>query len=192
MATITKTQARKDYLISYFNGMENAHTEDWNGNLFMTYTKNGSFVVGILYKRQTKVADHYRFSTEQKRADYIAGRKSYMQKQIDAEASRLAQYTANRDLFVKGAVLYSSWGYEQTNIDFYVILERKGDFVIIQECKQQREMERDDTGKCWPIVSELIGDPIRKKISKYASINLASYKFCSLHDGTPRYFSNYA
>ena len=37
-----------------------------------------------------------------------------------------------------------------------------------------------------------IGEPFRKKITKYASINLESYKYCGLWDGRPLSCSSYA
>jgi len=96
-------------------------------------------------------------------------------------------------LFVPGAILYSSWGYDQTNIDFYEILERNNDFVIIQEIGQVRDHDSmGDSGTCMPNKEIKIGEPFRKKITKNASINLESYKGCWLWDGKPKSWSSYA
>lgn len=192
-STLSKPASKRQRVIDFLQSQENASTETVGNNVFVTYTKGPCFVVGIVYNRATSVGDHYRFNTEEKRAEYINGKKTYIQKQIDAENARLAEYQIKKEGFVAGAVLVSSWGCEQTNIDFYQIIERKGDFVLIQEIGENRQVdELGDRGKTTPDATKLIGVPFRKKISKFASIELASYKYCSLWDGSPKYWSSYA
>ena len=63
---------------------------------------------------------------------------------------------------VEGDILVGSWGYEQTNIDFYVILSIKGKKLVIQEIGQ----DRFETGWCQETVkpdrTQLRGKPMTK------------------------------
>ena len=38
--------------------------------------------------------------------------------------------------FTPGAILVDSWGWDQTNIDFYRITKRSGDFVTVEKLKK--------------------------------------------------------
>jgi len=69
---------------------------------------------------------------------------------------------------VKGALLYTSWGYEQTNIDFFQIVERVSDsFVLIQEIAGKWENEGWSRDKGMPDAGNFTGKPMRKKIQSY-------------------------
>ena len=94
--------------------------------------------------------------------------------------------------YVPGAILYSSWGYEQTNVDFYIILERVNNTVTLQQIGEIRQYDHADSGKVSPDASKTFGEPFKKRINKYGYINLNSYSYCNLYDGTPKYFSTYA
>jgi len=154
--------------------------------------------VALFYPRGAKPLYHYRFKSIEQRDDYITERKKYRQKEADDERRRNEKYMKEKEQFKPGVILYSSWGYEQTNIDFYIILERKKDFVTIQEIGAIRveytshQRAYDDRGKCIANPDNKIGEPFRKKISKYASVNLSSFQSASVWDGHALYWSSYA
>lgn len=50
-----------------------------------------------------------------------------------------------------GDFLYSSWGYDQTNREFYQVLEVRPTALLIQEVAQNRERTGYDSGTCSPI-----------------------------------------
>jgi len=91
-------------------------------------------------------------------------------------------------------VLYSSWGYEQTNVDFYQVIKLVGKTMVeIQEINQIREYESDMSGSCSPRVGSFIdAEPLRKKVTTDGiSVRLESYSRASKYDGQPKYFSTY-
>lgn len=71
-----------------------------------------------------------------------------------------------------GDVVYSSWGYEQTNIDFYKVsrmTEKTIWFLPIEsEVVKNVAFEVD---KVIPKPDEVIGDEIRKKRARYIRID---------------------
>lgn len=151
-------------------------------------------IVAIFSGKSHKPYKHYRFDNESDLNDFIEREK---QREIKEEANRVErskQYDAEKMQIVPGAILYSSWGYEQTNIDFYIVLSRKNDFVILQEIGSHKIYDDNfnDRGHCMPDVTTKIGDPFRKKINNYGGVNLNSYSWCGLWGGEPEAWSSYA
>ena len=51
-----------------------------------------------------------------------------------------------RDPYQPGAIVADSWGYDQTNIDFYRIVKRKGDWLTLQPLESV-EVSDDEPAK---------------------------------------------
>lgn len=69
-----------------------------------------------------------------------------------------------------GTILYSSWGYDQTNIDFYEVTEisDSGKSIKIAELAQDREYTRVDSGTCAPVKGCFAGEESGfKRIQNY-------------------------
>jgi hypothetical protein len=102
---------------------------------------------------------------------------------------------------VVGAILASSWGYEQTNVDFYRAEKIKNGWVTLQkidavETSDDREDYISMTGRVVPVEPHKpIGDPFRRKLGECCgqiSIKICSYEYASLWDGHPKAVSHYA
>ena len=67
-----------------------------------------------------------------------------------------------------GDIFVSTWGYEQTNIDFYQIIEVKGQYATFQEiCSKEVEGSMYSHGMACqvvPVKDSFIGEPIKKKM----------------------------
>lgn len=91
-----------------------------------------------------------------------------------------------------GAILVSSWGYDQTNVDFYVVVSMTAKMCVLLPM-DKRYIE---TGFMSGISSaqktiSFRNEPLRKKINnKY--VRICSYSSASLWDGRKRYESHYA
>ena len=88
-----------------------AYTSERNGNLY-----------GMGFRgRAGKPAWQYRFGTEARRDEYI---KAFFESTCANEAYKREQQTKKKsfkhDLKV-GDVLYTSWGYDQTNVEFFQV-----------------------------------------------------------------------
>ena len=184
-----KAQEKLENAIKHFCKKENAIKEEYGRLTIIRYQDRYLVIFKNSYKPLYHLAFRFGFGIE----DFIKKVKNQEDREIEAQNKYLNERKEEMKLFVPGAILYSSWGYEQTNIDFYEILERKNDFVIIQEIGQIRDHDsRGYSGTCMPDKKIKIGEPFRKKITKRASINLASYKYCGLWDGRPLSWSSYA
>lgn len=142
---------------------------------------------------------HYRFRNADEMNTYIA-------REIDARTRSLAakaEYKAQRNAPVSvavGDVFEASWGYDQTNIDYYQVTR-----IISAKTVEVREIAAVswDTdylqGRCVPSLDNFIGKPMVKRVksagSDRASIRINSfcdaYQMTPVIEGTPIYSSSY-
>jgi hypothetical protein len=54
-------------------------------------------------------------------------------------------------IFIEGAIVQHTWGYGQTNQDFYEIIKRTPKTVVLRELDVERTMDGFMQGMCWPL-----------------------------------------
>lgn len=93
-----------------------------------------------------------------------------------------------------GDILYSSWGYDQTNIDFYQVTKVMAKSVMIAQIKSDMPKGEEGfmTGKVIPVKDAFVGAPMLKKITKSGGCKIASYAWAGPWDGKPKSCSWYA
>lgn len=185
---------KRERNLSFFEGL-NPVKEIYFGNIIYKYLVNGLRpAVALFSPKSVKPVYHYSFTSPEDAQKFIEDRKRSILRDALQSKAQEQQNEAEKANFKPDAVIVASWGYEQTNIDFYLILERKNDYLTIQEIGQDRQYaERyNDRGTVTPDKTVLIGEPMRKKITKHAGVKFESYKYGRLWDGKPEYFSNYA
>jgi hypothetical protein len=72
-----------------------------------------------------------------------------------SNASRIPNYKV-------GEILHTCWGYDQTNIEYFEVVELRGKHVILRELAQERTATGFDQGNCAPIAGKYVGEPIRR------------------------------
>lgn len=117
-----------------------------------------------------------------------------------ASAVRKAESRAERNQPSKlaiGDILYSSWGYDQTNIDFYQVTRLVGPFTV--EIRQVASRDIGDnegnssmSGKCVAVKDSFKGDPMIKRVTDGCRVKIESYASATPYDGRPLYYSWYA
>lgn len=189
----TKKQTKRDITIEYFTKKSESVENYKDYILIFKYNNQKNLpCAAILRNRETKPSLHYQFRSESERVDFINRQKTSADNDIEREAIRQAERMKEAEKYCVGAILYSSWGYDQTNIDFYIILERVNNTVTLQQIGGIRKYDHSDSGKVSPDASKTFGEPFKKRINQYGYIRLTSYSSCYLYDGTPKYFSTYA
>lgn len=102
---------------------------------------------------------------------------------------------------VPGIVLVSTWGYDQTNVDFFKVLEVKGDFAKIVQIgsKQSSDGPQTMTGTAVPNESVTSGAPMRRKIARHGksglvsdAVKITSYAYARPWNGKPVQWTGYA
>ena len=97
----------------------------------------------------------------------------------------------------KGDILVSSWGYEQTNIDFYEVVKATAKTVTVRELQQFRTDSGNMTGYVMPIKGKYKGDEMRRKVhydcyNEDGFIMIESYEYARPWDGRKRGYTAYA
>jgi hypothetical protein len=141
-----------------------------------------------------KIEFNYFFSNEEKANQFVLD----FMKKIDLWEDRKQQEKNRKKEQLKkglesnilkvGDIYYSSWGYEQTNIDFYQIIEVKGQYATFREiCSKDLENSYYSHGMACnvvPVPNSFHGEPIKKKMrftDNSAHCCLSSYKSLFLY-----------
>lgn len=89
-----------------------------------------------------------------------------------SEPAKAAVKNAN-DAHEIGAVFYTSWGYDQTNVDFYEVVAKKGKATLILRPIQAAYPERGDmAGMKIPVAGVFAGGEITVRIGKTGNIKI--------------------
>lgn len=99
--------------------------------------------------------------------------------------------------FQPGAILCATWGHEQTNVDFYCILERSGDWVAIIKMKVDEVSEGPLTmsSKVKPTEVDWNAKAFRKKVKSFRGEESGfplENGWATLWNGKEKYASHYA
>lgn len=161
------------------------------GKIEVYASEDCTIVAGFIGKR-AKPSMYYRFSTVEK-----AG--AYADKWVADEAEKIKKAEAVSakvgDLFV------ASWGWEQTAIDFYVVVSVSGSMVSLKQLKARKEYTGSMVGKSYPIFGSEGDSPIiRRKLlagGSRAAVRINSCAFADCADANDVllngvYFSEYA
>ena len=93
-----------------------------------------------------------------------------------------------------GNILYSSWGYDQTNISLYKVVRLAGKtMVVLQELQGTRHYGEDHfmAGTITPNEDEFYKSEFKKKAVNDC-VSIESYELAQLWDGKPKQFTSYA
>lgn len=101
--------------------------------------------------------------------------------------------------FHVGQIFYDSWGYEQTNIDFYEVVRTTGKTVWLKEIAAEKKYTGDMVGTTTAIPKKYISEEMKKSVlwgdwnTKNNGFYLkSSYGGMSPWNGEPKRFSSYA
>lgn len=160
----------------------------------VTYRSKGRLCCAVWINNMHEPVYHYSSvkEYEYKLEVFIDQQKEHGKKWEENEQRRKQKIEEEQKQYQPGAILYTSWGYEQTNIDFYIVLERKPRSVVLQEIGQDKVQDGYDSGTCTPDPEHRIGEPFLKRLSKHGGVSFNSYSYCGLWDGQPKRWSSYA
>jgi hypothetical protein len=87
------------------------------------------------------------------------------------------EHTDNEHPFKVGDILYDSWGFEQTNIDFYQVVDVKDKTIKITPIEKKSDSAKGShTAYVQPVKNAFKGKPMTKKIlyNKYSKYHIKS------------------
>ena len=148
-------------------------------------------VSAIAYGGKRTKHDGYYLMRDRARALQWAGEHmAKLTAQAARQAERRAEKAAKRAAGHKlqpGDVLRCSWGYDQTNIDYYEVTRLIGRRMVeIRKIGAQSVDCGNMTGECVPRPGHYIGEPLRKAVSDYDGQSVRIAIYASAHKIEPR------
>lgn len=140
----------------------------------------GGYMAGLVYfmgrEQRPRVS---RFRNESLRDAYLA---ELIQKREALASSKAAERAAVKEKQAEaaaevavGSIFCCSWGYEQTNVDYYQVIERNGSNVVIREIGAKKKAgENALQGSCVPVPDWFTGEPMKKRLQG-KRIRIADY-----------------
>ena len=142
--------------------------------------------------RRSKPDFNYIFRSQERRDTYVMDYINGLRESQESAAKRKADRTRPHTLKL-GNILYTSWGYDQTNVDFYQVVEIVGKCtVVIREIAH--ETINGSGGPSESVIAvkgSFIGEPMTKRSSSTNCVRIASYSSASPWDGQPKHQTGY-
>lgn len=158
------------------------------------YEKNEKpYAIGFI-RKQSKPAFHFRFLSIKNRQNHIDKFFENVKGSQDYKAAYKAEEKAFEHSFQVGDVVHHSWGWEQTNCDFYQVVEVPGKkSIVIREIASQCTENGFMSGHAMPLKDHFLTDskPMLKKVRKGDCVSF-KHGSASKWDGKPEYYSYYA
>jgi len=133
---------------------------------------------------------HYSYRSAEQRDLAIWNFKISVEQQLERRSKAQKERAAGVCEFKVGDIVNTSWGYDQTNVDFYVVTRLSKACVWVRPIHSDSEATGHMSGRCWPRMPiEPYGEETRHVCrGKYFSIDGHS---ASLTTGD-QYYSTYA
>ena len=136
-----------------------------------------NLIAQMFHGRAKKPSWRYRFRNTEHMQSYINKAVENAEAVLKSRAERKAQIKANaeelRAAVKVGSIFCYSWGYEQTNINFYQVIEIKGkSTLIIREiAKESVKQTGWASDEVVPAVNQFVGAPETVRLNQFGGIN---------------------
>ena len=110
------------------------------------------------------------------------------------DANHVTKVDAPKPTVNIGDIYVCSWGYEQTNIDYYKVIDVKNKSAVLAEVSQTRNYTGPMNGECKPNVNDVVGKPMTKRIQGYGdniSFKITSFSWAYKWNGQTNHFSEW-
>lgn len=159
---------------------------------FIKTTEAGQPVAQVFYGKSAKPVSRYRFQTAERREAHIREKFAGRAATLAAKAKRKAEQNKARELEV-GDILVESYGYEQSNYNYYQVVELVGSSSV-----KLRGLNRNVRNIGWcsdmvsPIKDSFSGKEFTKKVVYGDSVKMTSYSYARIWDGKEDNATSYA
>jgi len=156
--------------------------------------------------KSNKPTWHYRFGCDADRQARIEKFFEAIAYNEDQKIARKSERLSFKHGYKDGDILYSSWGYDQTNIEFYQVVAHTAKKITFREVCQTRKADGFMCGTCSPIPNEFKKDskeytrnvvpssihPETKGNVHFAEYDGGMMRYLWEWDGNPKGYSEYA
>jgi hypothetical protein len=182
---------REDWIAQYLK-MPGAYTDEAHGHLFILYNNQKGMPASlVIAPKGKKPYSHLYFKNTDQRNRWIQEQQILIERNLqnksewkDKKNQRLIEFKAQ---IQPGKIVYTSWGYSMTFVDFYRVLSVKGNSV--QLIKLESVVSSGNAGYSGTVIPGLrtVGEPF---IARFTSNGLKlNDDYAKLYDFKPKYFS---
>lgn len=144
-------------------------------------------------KGQYKALEAYYFASEERRIEWIGEKMNRAKTREAAKADeKKALLSARENMVIPhkvGDVLYDSWGYDQTNVDFYQVIEVKAKSIVMQRIEGTfvDGTAGHDSCNVKPVLNAFCGKPELKPVGVRVYNGAVSYHLSSKYGALSLY-----
>lgn len=144
------------------------------------YEAAGAVYAVAFHGKAEKPDWHFRFKSPEARAKRIVDHFVGVQARDKMMADRSTARKSEGHGLAVGDILRSSWGYDQTNVDFYEVTAIVGKRMVEIRPIAQETVESTVhlTGKCVPVPGQYTGKVMRKA-ARNGGVRITSYAWAS-------------
>ncbi|WP_131701582.1 MULTISPECIES: hypothetical protein [Xanthomonas] len=128
-----------------------------DGSAYYTWQSRNLLVVAFFSGRKTVHPSAYRFPSQALANDYIESWTTSRRLAADTAKQRRQRHS-----LTVGQVLFSSWGYDQTNVNFYQVVAVRGAVVDLHELAKSNRYAGHMSAHVRPLAT-FVGEPLRNK-----------------------------
>lgn len=161
---------------------------------FYNHARSGKPVACGFRAKRLKYDFAYVFKDDEERQEWCQSWCRKLEALTAEKAARKAEQRAKPHGLQVGDILKSSWGYDQTNIDYYQVTQVVGvHTVVIREIAAHTEENGFMSGDCVPVLGAFIGGELRRRVSPAGGVKINSVSVAfkkeptSVVDGVPLY-----
>jgi len=162
------------------------------GGVVYSSELNGKFYARGYLRNGRNPKFNYMFSTEARRTEYVTNWANDLAEREASKVAARAKKKAARHTLVVGDVLSALWGYGQSNVNYYQVIELKAKTMV--KLREIASIQVDDS-HVKPAVDSFINYKIYSKRvhPEYNSVNISSCQHASpvSKDENGNYTSSY-
>jgi hypothetical protein len=154
---------------------------------------NKGMLQGVAFQgRARKPLWFYYFKSEQRRRKQIEDTIERRKKVLERKEKQRKERAEFQHSLQEGDFLYTSWGYDQTNVNFYQVTKViSGKTIEIREVAKKIVKSSPPQDYVAPISNKFIGSKMRKKVGMGDTVKIESYAHASKWDGKPKYQTSF-
>lgn len=143
---------------------------------YLYSTPAGEPAAMMFFGKQANPVWRYRYRTPERREAAVKAGFESRRASLAFKADQRKKRTSWVPDYKVGDVLHTCWGYEQTNVEYFEIVEIKGKYAILREIAAESVATGWMQGKCVPLPGQYLtpryagddrGQPIRRLMQEH-------------------------
>lgn len=151
-----------------------------DGVVYLYEPAPGHLCARAFHGKAAKPDWSYRFSTPTAREAHVAKFFEARRSHAKEKAERAESAKSIKNPFQVGHVLKSTWGYDQTNVDWYQVTRVSAKSVWLREIgATANQVTGSTTGTCLPDIDQFIGEEFIARPNAYGRVWVGRGRFRS-------------